>query len=74
MSSLQAQQDVEQRVRILAPRQTHHHAIAVGDHAEVADGLANQATQLRLQLFKIVRVTGRLVHGASKYLASKYRR
>ena len=75
---LQAQQDIEQRVGILPPRQTHHDAITVRDHAEVADGLANQTAQLRLQLFEIVRMTGCGLHrhhqGASRYLVSRYRK
>jgi len=37
-------------VRVL-PRTGTHHAIAIGDHPVIADGLAHGAAQLRLQLF-----------------------
>ena len=40
---------VEQRVGILAPRHTHHHAIAVRDHAVVGDRPAHGTTQLGAQ-------------------------
>ncbi len=74
-AALKAQQDVEQCVRVLAARQAHHDAIAGGDHAEIADRLAHQPAQLRLQLLEIVRMARRVRgHGASRYLASKYRR
>ncbi len=48
-AALQRQQDVEQCVRVLATGQTHHDAIAVGDHPVVVDGFADVAAQLRLQ-------------------------
>ncbi len=42
---LKLQQDVEQRVRILAARKADHHAIAVDDHLVVGDRLADLAAQ-----------------------------
>jgi len=47
---LQREQDVEQRVGILAAGEAHHHTIALRDHAEVLDGLADEAAQVSLQL------------------------
>ena len=53
--ALQRQQDVEQRVGVLAAREADHDLVAVLDHAIVADRLADQAAQLRLQLAEAVR-------------------
>jgi hypothetical protein len=54
-AALQGEQHVKQRVGILAARQAHHDAIAVGDHAKVADRLAHRRAQLRLQFLEVVR-------------------
>ena len=75
-AALQAQQHVEQGVGILAAGQAHHDVIAVGDHFEVADGLAYRAAQLRGKLLEIVRrlFSGwgiRHGQGTSRYLASR---
>jgi hypothetical protein len=73
----QAQEHIEQRVGVLAAGQAHHDPIARGDHAEVRNGLARGAAQLRFQLLEIVRGpelrSSRAggAHGASRYLASK---
>ena len=52
------EQDVEQRVRVLAAGQADHHAIAVLDHAEVFDRLADLAAQPRLQALEGARRLG----------------
>src|SRR5690606_17865108 len=49
-AALQAQQHVEQRVRVLAARKAHHDAVAVLDHAVIDDRAADLASELRLQL------------------------
>jgi len=51
-AALQGQQHVEQRVGILAARQADHHAVAVRDHPEILDRLADQAAQASLQAFE----------------------
>ncbi len=48
--ALEREQDVEQAVAVLAPRQTHHHSIAGLDQGEVGDGLAHQTPQALLEL------------------------
>jgi hypothetical protein len=59
-AALQAQQNVEQGIGILAAGHAHHDVIAVGDHLIVGNGLAHGAAQLRLQLLEII---GRAVDG-----------
>ena len=58
--ALQAQQHVEQRVGVLAAGQADHDDVAVVDHPVVADGLADEAAQLGLELLE---PAGRLSRG-----------
>ena len=48
-AALQGQEQVEQRVGVLAAREAHHDPIARGNHAEVGDRLADGAAQARRQ-------------------------
>ena len=48
--SRSADQDVQQRVAVLAARQADHDLVAGLDHVEVADGLAHLAVQPLAQL------------------------
>ena len=50
----QPHQDVEHRVAVLAARQAHHHLVAVLDHVEVDDRLADLAAQPLEQLVVLV--------------------
>jgi hypothetical protein len=58
----QPQQDVEQRVAVLAAREAHHHLVARLDHAEVGDRLPHLAAQalgeLRRLEFGLARILG----------------
>ncbi len=47
------EQQIEHRVRVLAPRETDHHAIAGLDHAEIRDRLADEPAQPRLQPLEV---------------------
>jgi hypothetical protein len=64
----QRQQDIKQAVAVLAAGQAHHHLVAVLDHVEVADGLADQPAQPLVQLVVFVGdlfglfQAGRVVH------------
>ncbi len=49
-AALQGQQDIQQRVGVLSTRHAHHDTIALADHAEVLDRLADAPTQVGLQL------------------------
>ena len=50
----QLQQDVEERMAVLAAGEADHDAVAVLDHVEVADGLADVAAQALGQLVGLV--------------------
>ena len=70
-AALQAQQQIKERVGILAARKADHHPIARSDHGVVLDRLADEAAQTRLQaprgVGKIVRRQGGLhVHGGAR--------
>ena len=49
------EQDIEQRVTVLAARQAHHHLVAVHDHAEIGDRLPGQPAQALRELPGLVR-------------------
>ncbi len=51
----QGHQDIQQGVTILAAGQADHHLVAVLDHIEIADRLANLAAQALVQLIVFVR-------------------
>ncbi len=55
---LQAEQDIEHRVRVLAAGQAHHHPVAGFDHAEIRDRATDIAPQSLLQLVEIDRLSG----------------
>ena len=55
----QRQQDLEQAVAVLPARQADHHLVAIVDHAEVADRLADLADQPLLELDVLARRLGR---------------
>ena len=44
-ATAQVQQDVEQRIAVLAARQANHHLVAIADHVKVGDRLADQPAQ-----------------------------
>jgi hypothetical protein len=46
---LENAEQLQQGVRVLAPRHTHHDPVAPGDEAEVGDGPAHVAEQALLQ-------------------------
>ena len=64
-AALERAQDVEQRVGVLAAREADHHPVALGDHAEVGDGLANRPPQLRRETLQ---GAGRLRGGRCHWL------
>ncbi len=53
--ALQREQHVEQGVGILAAGQADHHDVPVLDHPVVADGLADEAAELGLELLETAR-------------------
>ena len=68
--TLQRQQQVEQRVGVLAAGQAHHDQVAVLDHRIVADGPAGQPAQLGLQPLERLRGPG-LRHGRRRFSAAR---
>jgi len=46
----QDEQQIEQRVAVLAAREAHHDLVAVLDHVEIGDRLAGEAQQALAQL------------------------
>ncbi len=44
-TTAQMQQDVEQRITVLAARQANHHLVTIADHVKVGDRLADQPAQ-----------------------------
>src|SRR6185312_16372601 len=57
---LQREQRVEHAVRVLAPGEAHHHAVALRDHREVADRLADLAADALGELRLLVGVLARV--------------
>jgi len=50
----QVDQDIEQRVAVLAARQAHHHPVAIFDHAVIGDRPAGEPAQALGQLVRLV--------------------
>ena len=61
----QQQQRVQQRQRVLAARKRHRHAIAVANHLETADGLADFAQQDLLKVH--ASLSNAETHGRREY-------
>ena len=56
---LQLQQDVEQRVAVLAAGQADHHFVAFADHAEIGDRAADLVAQAFAELVLLACTTAR---------------
>ena len=56
--ALQAAQDLQQGVAVLAAGEAHHHPVAIVDHAVVDDGVAHLAPQALLQLVELAYLPG----------------
>src|SRR5690606_36813318 len=55
----------EQRVRVLAAREAHHHAIPLADHRVVLDRAADRVAQARRELVALVFLLARVAGHAS---------